>query len=284
MKVSRTIGIGLTVALLALGAAVPSFAGGWAVVTLDSLPQGVTPGTAFTIGFTVRQHGVTLLSDLDPAPRVEAENVETGDVVRSTASADSGRGHYTAGLTLPTSGEWTWGIQAFGGQVQAMPSIVVRGAPSLSADATGGPASAALGLLSAVLAVLGIGLAFRRRFVISATAILLAAIVAGVSIGSNASSSTMAEASPPVARDQGAALFVAKGCIVCHTNTDVPESESISISIGPDLSRYSNDPVFLARWLAGPASVRPTAMMPDLGLKADEIDALIAFLNGEGDA
>jgi cytochrome c2 len=64
----------------------------------------------------------------------------------------------------------------------------------------------------------------------------------------------------------------------------MPDSESISISIGPDLTLYSNDPAFLARWLAGPASVRPATTMPDLGLKAGEIDALIAFLNGEGDA
>ena len=86
MKASRMIGIGLTVALLAVGVAVPAFAGGWAVVTLDSLPQGVAPGAAFTIGFTVRQHGVTPLSNLDPAPQVTAKNAQTGEVVRSTAT------------------------------------------------------------------------------------------------------------------------------------------------------------------------------------------------------
>jgi cytochrome c2 len=79
-------------------------------------------------------------------------------------------------------------------------------------------------------------------------------------------------------------LFVAIGCVVCHVNSNVQESESFSLSIGPDLTRYGNDPAFLAGWLADPVSVRPTATMPDLGLKPDEIDALIAFLNGEGDA
>jgi cytochrome c2 len=94
----------------------------------------------------------------------------------------------------------------------------------------------------------------------------------------------MAEAAPPVAVDQGAALFVAKGCVVCHVNGDVPQSESISSSIGPDLSQYSNDPVFLSRWLADPADVRPATSMPNLRLQADEIQALIVFLNGQGDS
>src|SRR3989304_4818403 len=97
-------------------------------------------------------------------------------------------------------------------------------------------------------------------------------------------SPSSAEGIPVAAMDEGAALFVTKGCVVCHVNGNVQESESFSLSIGPDLTRYSNDPAFLAGWLADPADVRPGTKMPDLGLKPDEIDALIAFLNGEGDA
>jgi mono/diheme cytochrome c family protein len=284
MKASRMIGIGLTVALLAVGVAIPAFAGGWAVVTLDSLPQGVAPGAAFTIGFTVRQHGVTPLSNLDPAPQVTAKNAQTGEVVRSTATDDGPRGHYAARLALPSSGEWGWGIQAFGGQQQPMPPILVAD-PSVSEVASAAaPTPTVLGIVSAVLAALGIGLAFRRRFVISGIAILLAAIGAGVSIRGSEWVPPAPEAAPPAAQAQGAALFVAKGCVVCHVNSNVQESESFSLSIGPDLTRYSNDPAFLAGWLAEPVSIRPTASMPDLGLNPDEIDALIAFLNGEGDA
>ena len=285
MKASRMIGIGLTVALLAVGVAIPAFAGGWAVVTLDSLPQGVAPGAAFTIGFTVRQHGVTPLSNLDPAPQVTAKNAQTGEVVRSTATDDGPRGHYVARLTFPSSGEWSWGIQAFGGQ-QPMPPILVADAdPSVSEVASAAaPTPTVLGIVSAVLAALGIGLAFRRRFVISGIVILLAAVGAGVSMRGSEWVPPAPEAAPPATQAQGAALFVAKGCVVCHVNRSVQESESSSLSIGPDLTRYSNDPAFLAGWLAEPVSVRPTATMPDLGLKPDEIDALIAFLNGEGDA
>jgi len=286
MKASRMIGIGLTVALLAVGAAVPALAGGWAVVTLDSLPQGVAPGAAFTIGFTVRQHGVTPLPNLDPAPQVTAKNAQTGEVVRSTATDDGPRGHYAARLTFPSSGEWNWGILAFGGQQQPMPPILVASADSSVSELAraAAPTPTMLGIVSAVLAALGIGLALRRRFVISGIAILLAAIGGGVSIRGSTLVPPTPEAAPPVTQAQGATLFVAKGCVVCHVNGHVQESESSSLSIGPDLTLYRNDPAFLVGWLAEPVSVRPTATMPDLGLSSDEIDALIEFLNGGGDA
>jgi hypothetical protein len=46
MKTSRLIGLGLAVAIVAAVAVAPAFAGGWAVVTLDFLPQGVEQGSA----------------------------------------------------------------------------------------------------------------------------------------------------------------------------------------------------------------------------------------------
>jgi len=45
------------VAMLALAA--PVFAGGWTVVTLDTLPREVRTGQALHLGFMVRQHGPT---------------------------------------------------------------------------------------------------------------------------------------------------------------------------------------------------------------------------------
>jgi len=283
MKARSLIGVGLVVLVLGVGTVVPGFAGGWAVVTLDSLPEGVVPGVDFTIGFTVRQHGVTLLSDLNPAPVVTAKHTESDEVVRSIAAPEGGPGHYAAQLSLPSSGEWYWGILAFGPEAQSMPPLVVSAA---RASAASEPASmpTALAVMAAGLAVLGIGLAFRRHFAVSGLAIILAAVLGGVFFAGVDPSPSIAEAIPVAATDEGAALFVAKGCVVCHVNGNVQESESFSLSIGPDLTRYSNDPAFLAGWLADPADVRPTAKMPDLELNPDEIDALIAFLNGEGDA
>jgi cytochrome c2 len=295
MNVRRAVGTLLILFGLVLATAVPAMAGGWAVITLDSLPQGVAPGAAFNIGFTVRQHGRTPLSHLDPAPLVQARNESTGEVVQVTASDDGLPGHYSAEIVLPSRGKWRWGIQAFGPGPQPMPPIVVAGGgasaiaaatvPTLFSAATSGePASAVPAILAAVLAAAGIALAVRRRFLASGIAILIAALAAGMWIGAAAPSTAVAEAASPQGMDErGAALFLAKGCVVCHVNQDLPESEGVSISIGPDLTRYSNDPAFLAKWLANPAAVRPAAEMPDLGLSAAEIEALIAFLNADTD-
>jgi mono/diheme cytochrome c family protein len=86
----------------------------------------------------------------------------------------------------------------------------------------------------------------------------------------------------------GKALFLAKGCATCHQHDAV--STTNSVSIGPDLTHYTNSPDFLRRWLADPQAIRPqtapafgpSGTMPNLHLSPDEIEALIAFINGAG--
>lgn len=282
MRTRRMVGIGLAAAVLAVALATPALAGGWAVVTLDRLPQGVKAGEEVMIGFTVRQHGLSLVSDLEPPPTIDAANRATGETVRSVAEADGGEGHYTARLVLPSGGEWTWGIRAFGDQVQPMPTLLVASAARPEGGVVA-PVAAPAGLaVAAGLAILGIVLALRRRVALAAVAIVVAAVMATASFAVVESSPPAAEAAaPPMPYSEGQTLFVAKGCVVCHVNRQVPESENLSISIGPDLSLYSNAPDVLARWLADPAAVRPATTMPDLGLTQGEIEALTAFLNGE---
>lgn len=86
-----------------------------------------------------------------------------------------------------------------------------------------------------------------------------------------------AAAAPDPAAD-GAALFRAKGCASCHRHAAV---DGASANVGPELTAYDADPVFLRRWLSDPAAVRPNTLMPNLGLDSAEIDALIAFLESE---
>src|SRR5688500_6686643 len=74
--------------------------------------------------------------------------------------------------------------------------------------------------------------------------------------------------------DEGEALFRAKGCIRCHQHDGVSESRLASLNVGRNLTRYSNDPAFLRRWLADPQAVRPGTEMPNLNLADDEIDRL----------
>ena len=75
---------------------------------------------------------------------------------------------------------------------------------------------------------------------------------------------------------RGKALFAAKGCVTCHTHSDVPST--FSVNIGPDLTHYQPNAAFVRRWLADPPAVRPGTTMPQLNLQPDEIEDLLAFL------
>src|SRR5215207_11731011 len=124
-----SISVGLAL-LLALGFTFSGFAGGWAVITLDELPTDVLAGEPLTIGFTVRQHGITPMSGLDPT--VTASLLENDEFVVHAEAGDK-PGHYTATLTFPKEGNWEWSIQAFT-MDQPMPSLNVTAAQPASAN------------------------------------------------------------------------------------------------------------------------------------------------------
>ena len=77
----------------------------------------------------------------------------------------------------------------------------------------------------------------------------------------------------------GKALFSAKGCATCHRHAAVSGSGFGPESDIPNLTTYRWSADFLRTWLKNPAAVKPATDMPNLGLKGDEIDALIAFLS-----
>jgi cytochrome c2 len=79
--------------------------------------------------------------------------------------------------------------------------------------------------------------------------------------------------------DYGRALFSAKGCATCHHHAAVAGSGFGSESDIPDLSPYRWSAEFLRTWLKDPSALRPYTDMPNLHLKQDEIEALIAFLS-----
>ena len=77
-------------------------AGGWAVVTLDTLPESVVASTPLRLSFTVRQHGQTLMDGLQP--KVVA--VAGKDQVASTAQPAGQTGRYVATLSFPRAAGW----------------------------------------------------------------------------------------------------------------------------------------------------------------------------------
>ena len=104
----------VVIALLALAA--PVLAGGWAVITLDELPQNVHAGQAFQVGFVVRQHGKTPTNlDLNGKPlkpMVIAQKQGDSQTHQFAARQQGDTGHYVADITLPGEGTWDWSITA----------------------------------------------------------------------------------------------------------------------------------------------------------------------------
>jgi mono/diheme cytochrome c family protein len=282
----------LLAVLLLLLATIPAFAGGWAVITLDELPSGAAAGEPLTIGFTVRQHGRTLMVGL--SPKVTA--ALSGETLVFPAQAEGGPGHYTATLTLPKEGDWHWGIEAFT-MYQPMPVLKVAAAGTAAAQEL--PAVSLLSSLMMPLSlaaiVLGlfvgvVGLRRKSRTTMLLTALCLLAGFVLLAVGSGSASRVEARAQSEFSSDSstsqvelGRQLFLAKGCITCHTNTRASRDiEYWTIGNGaPDLSKFSAAPEGLRLRLKDPTLVKPDTQMPNLQLKGPEIEALIAFINSK---
>jgi mono/diheme cytochrome c family protein len=186
--------------------------GGWAVVTIQELPEYFVAGRPYTIEFKVRQHGRNFLNDLEP--ELIVSTLGGANEQRFPAKAQSAPGTYAATFTAPATGPLYLTIKSgFGGSnLRLYPARVIAAdarAPSIS----------------------------------------------------------------PV--DRGRALFVAKGCNACHTNSDlVDRPDNQQIKVGPELGgrRLARD--YVMEKMAKPKS----ETMPDLGLSDAEITAIAAFL------
>jgi len=201
--------------------AVPAFAfgaGGWAIITVDDLPEYLVAGQPTELSFVVRQHGMTPLDRLSPS--IEAKG--GGKMISVKAEPGKGSGRYSAVVNVPQPGEWTLTIASGFG-----PSKV--------------------------------------------TLLPVRAIAAGA---------VKPAATPDATR--GARLFVAKGCVGCHVHGLV--DRPTLVKIGPELTERRYPAAYLTKILGDPASMpvtRPGFRMPNLGLRDDEIRALVAFINSD---
>ena len=111
----------------------------------------------------------------------------------------------------------------------------------------------------------------------------LALVVLSALPGAAAPTQAVATSVPPAAVETadaayGKALFLAKGCATCHHHGAVAGSGAFAEEM-PDLTTYRWNADYLRSWLKDPSAVKPGTYMPTLGLKQDEIEALIAFLS-----
>lgn len=106
---TRRIASVLAAVALLLALAAPVLAGGWANIVADAQTGNPpTEGHPLTIGFKVMQHGVT------PAPwetaTVHFTDSATGETLDVPSKNDDPNGHFTATVTLPHAGYWTWSV------------------------------------------------------------------------------------------------------------------------------------------------------------------------------
>jgi mono/diheme cytochrome c family protein len=99
--------------------------GGWAVVTVDDLPEYAVAGKAVEIPFSVRQHGVSMLGDVFPS--LVATNGETELTARARPTGE--KGHYVVSWTPPRPAMWTVRIKSgFGpSETKLLPFRVISG-------------------------------------------------------------------------------------------------------------------------------------------------------------
>jgi hypothetical protein len=130
----RSIFAFIVVILAMLALAVPALAGGWAVLTLDSLPREVRAGARLQLGFIVRQHGKTPTNkDLDGNPLkpvltaikqggAVSTQSNAAETIRAEARQQGPTGHYVVDLAFPSDGVWAWQI--------TLPTYFVQDSPS----------------------------------------------------------------------------------------------------------------------------------------------------------
>ncbi len=254
--------------LLMLGTVAPLHAGGWVVITLDELPRKVLANEPLLLGFSVRQHGQTLVNLGPPGPRLVAHHNESGAEVVVTAIQSGPTGHYVAEITFPEAGLWAWEIQPDPFPIAvALPMLWVQTNPAV-APAMAGRADP---LWQWWVAVQQWWQALQVQSPLATAA----------EQEVTAPEQEVIAAAQPLA-NHGSELFVAKGCASCHVHSAV--TVAWNAEVGPELSDYDKSATELRRWLADPAAVKPNTQMPNLQLSAAEIDALAAFLLGDASA
>jgi len=96
--------------ILSLIVAATAFAGGWANAVMDTPPDDPAgPNVPVTLGFTLMQHGVTPV-DWGSA-QIVLTNDQTGQEIVGTATPSGPIGHWSADVTLPTEGSWSYQVR-----------------------------------------------------------------------------------------------------------------------------------------------------------------------------
>lgn len=272
---TRRISALLSGCILFLLLVTPAQAGGWAVVTVDELPPYGYADVPMTLGFTVRQHGQHPVNLENVV--LTANHLPKGETLTFTARQEGPTGHYMVEVLLPTAGTWDWSIQPDWFAPMPLVALTVL-EPKTTLPR---PLQALLPWRVTGLGALVLGSTVLWSHVPThqlrtpTTLFGVSLVVSGLGwLGLGAQLPSPAVQPDPIT--YGRALFMAKGCNSCHLHDEA--LNAWSTEIGPNLTAYQKTTAYLRVWLKDPKAIKPTTEMPNLELKADEIEALAAFL------
>jgi hypothetical protein len=131
MMASRTLRVLVPGLLLP---ALMAHAGGWAVITVQDLPDYVDAGQRVDLSYMVRQHGHTALDNLRGSIQATSGQLSATGMVSPSGKP----GLYSASITLPTAGQWSITIRSgFGNSdITLVPLSAVEHGTSLTSPIT----------------------------------------------------------------------------------------------------------------------------------------------------
>jgi hypothetical protein len=122
----KKLAFGMLATLFALSTVAFVRIGGWAVVTVEKIPDHWVVGTPLQLTWKVRQHGVSPVADLKPT--IEARSGSRQVRGLTWEFREEGDRGYRARLTFPEPGDWQVTIKSGWGRQRAvlLPWRVVR--------------------------------------------------------------------------------------------------------------------------------------------------------------
>ena len=152
---------GATIALFVLAGS--ALAGGWAVTTIDALPEGgFVAGRTYRLGYTIRQHGQTPFDGAKTS--ITIISASDRERYHFQGIPDGKPGHYVAEVTFPSEGAWDWEVSQYPFAIQTLgtiavgPAAAVGPAPGVGESlVASSPASAWSGLVLPLGALLLLG-------------------------------------------------------------------------------------------------------------------------------
>jgi hypothetical protein len=114
----RRLSVVVAAALLVTFVVAARFAGGWAVVSINKIPDAWIVGKPLQLSWQVRQHGVALLDGLQPT--IEARAGSRRIQGTTWAHEEEGRKGYRGRITFPEPGEWQVTVRSGFGESRAV--------------------------------------------------------------------------------------------------------------------------------------------------------------------